>query len=502
MRQKLLVSCIIATCALAFVVPKTANADDAMVLRGSSANTNAELENSEVEYHEEVATDINFADIEREVSWFSRSKTSSTIKNNALLDYNSPVSVNINNDNSAEYNIGEFVDVSLRNSDLLRGSLHEANAAGEATNAAKFALFPTISFEARQARSAEYSTLGTSLIETTSQTNSISGDWNLFSFGAGSASLRAADFAALSADMQYLSNERRVVVEAVGVYLQLLAGQKMKASLLATISRMNKILRATKARYRAGFASRTDVAQVENEIADVELQMSQATANLNESQIKWNALTGSKSTKKLSVPNIDQLLPATKSKTIQKALLSNPVIKGAQYSAQAAQEQTKVASAKFLPSVSVYGNIDLGDSIAYAPQENEWSVGAVLKVPLVNLAATSQYRQAQETAHASKYRARDQKRKVKNEIETSWVKLSSFKRRSAILRKKINAQARILKGVGKQVSAGLRPISDQLREETKYAQSKIDLIQNDLSKTAATFQIAIHFDDFTLDSIR
>lgn len=490
MNHKLLASCISVACVFGFAGLQNANANDVMVLRGSSA----EINNYEFDYAFDTYPKNAFPDIEREISWFSKSKTSSTIQNNTLLSDSYSV---------GGRDIGNFIDDSLRNSDLLRGSLHDSMAAVESTNVALFALFPAINFEARKSRSVEFSSLSGSLIDTTTLTTSISGNWNLFSSGAGIASIRAANFTALSADMQYLSNERRVVVEAVGVYLQLLASQKLKASLQGTMSRMEKILRATRARYKAGFASRTNVAQVENEIADIELQLSQATTNLNESHVKWTALTGKKASRMLSMPIIGQLLPASKAVTLQKALLSNPIIKGAEYSAQAAQQQVTVASAQFLPNVSVYGNIDIGSSGAYSStQQNEWEIGAKLTVPLVNLAATSQYRQARETAHASKYRARDQKRKVKKEIETNWVKLNSFKRRSIILRKKIDAQHMILKGVGKEVSAGLRPLGDQLREETKYAQSQIDFIQNDLSKIATAFQIAIHFDDFTLASIR
>lgn len=490
MNHKILASCISVACVIGFAGVQNTFANDVMALRGS----NVENTNSEYNYQYDIIPDVTYPDIEQEISWFSRSKTSPTIRYNTLLSDRYSV---------GGLNIGVFIDDSLRNSDMLRGSLHDSKAAVEAKKAAVFALFPTINFEARKSRSVEISTFGTSLIDRTTITTSINGNWNIFSSGAGIASVRAANFTALSADMQYLSNERRVVVEAVGVYLQLLASQKLKASLHGAMSRMEKILRATRARYKAGFASRTNVAQVENEIADIELQLSQATTNLNQSHVKWTALTGKKASNQLFLPYIGQLLPASKAATIEKALRSNPVILGAQLSAQAAQQQVTIASARFLPNVSLYGNIDFGSSGVYSStQENEWSVGAKLTVPLVNLAATSQYRQARETAHASKYRARDQKRMVKKEVETNWVRLNSFKRRSVILHNKIDAQYIILEGVGKEVNAGLRPLGDQLREETKFAQSQIDLIQNDLSKIATAFQIAIHFDDFTLASIR
>lgn len=496
----------------------TANASDLMTLRGSNAQAlnaqainqqamNVEILPTEQNYQNdwlvgEGIEEVAFPDIKREMSWFSKSKASTTIKHNTLQNRSASIVPDALL-HSDETSIGSFIDSSLQNSDLLRGSLHDSMAAAEAKSAAFFALFPSIGFESVKSRSVELTSLGASPVENTTLTNSFSGNWNVFSSGAGIASMRAAKFTALSADMQYLSNERRVVVEAVGVYLQLLSGQKLQASLSSAKARMNKILRTTRAKYKAGFSSRTDVAQVENEIADIELQVSQATTSLNQSHVKWLSLTGRRASKHLSMPAIGQLLPSSKQATIQKALHSNPAILGAQYSAKAAHQQIRVASAQFLPKVTVYGTIDIGSNNRYSPtKDNQWEVGAKLSVPLMNLSSSSQYRQARETAHASKYRARDQKRKVEQEVETSWVNLNSFKRRSVILRKKIDAQYKILNGIGKEVSAGLRPLGDQLREETRFAQSQIDLIQNDLSKVAAVFQIAIHFDDFTLDSIR
>lgn len=497
--------------AFSFAHVTNATASDLMTLRGSQVKIlgqahdqalNAELMPTVQNYQNDMFAgqlnyDAAYPDIKREMSWFSKSKTSSTIKHKTLQNSSNALITN------GATSIGSFIDDSLQNSDLLRGSMHDAMAAGEAKNAAIFALFPTIGFEARKTRSFELTSLGASPVDSTTLTNSFSGNWNVFSSGAGIASIRAAKFTALSADMQYLSNERRLVVQAVGVYLQLLSGQKLEASLSGAKARMKKILHTTRVKYKTGFASRTDVAQVENEIADIELQLSQATTNLNQSHVKWLSLTGRRASRQLSMPSIGQLLPPSKQATIQKALRSNPAILGAQYSAKAARQQIKVASAQFLPKVSVYGNIDIGSAGRYSTTtENQWEVGAKFSVPLMNLSSSSQYRQARETAHASKYRAREQKRKVEQEVETNWVSLNSFKRSSVILRKKIDAQYKILNGIGKEVSAGLRPLGDQLREETRYAQSQIDLIQNDLSKVAAVFQIAIHFDDFTLDSIR
>lgn len=503
MNHKKLASFISFACAVSFAQAHTVNANEQMALRGSNAKTiNVQMLRVKNNYQNDMFLGDAYPDIKREMSWFSKSKTSSTIKHNTLQSRSNFIAPNALL-NSTTTSMSSFIDDSLQNSDLLRGSLHNSMAAGEAKNGAVFALFPTIGFEMRKTRSVELSSLSAPPVENTTLTNSFTGNWNVFSSGAGIASIRAAKFTALSADMQYLSNERRVVIKAVGVYLNLLSGQKLKISFDGAKSRMDKILRTTRAKYKVGFASRTDVAQVEIEIADIELQISQATTSLNQSNVKWLSLTGRRASKHLSMPAIGQLLPSSKQATIDKALRANPVIMGAEYSAKAARQQVRVVSAQFLPKVSVYGNIDIGGNGRYSPtSENQWEVGAKLTVPIMNLSSSSQYRQARETAHSSKYRARDQKRKVEQEVEASWVNLNSFKRRSIILRKKINAQYKILNGIGKEVNAGLRPLGDQLREETRYAQSKIDLIQNDLSKVAAVFQIAIHFDDFTLDSIR
>lgn len=403
----------------------------------------------------------------------------------------------------SQNSMGAFVASSLQNSDALKSALHEAGAANEAVNTAAYSIFPTISIQSVRSRRVEASSYIGSMVDTTTITNSINASLRLDFANTSFASVRSAKYSALSADMQYLSNERQAVAKAAEVYLQVLGGQKLIASLSSTVKRMKRLLYATRAKYKAGFASKTDIAQVKSEFAGAKLQLSQAENSLKSSEIKWKGLTGYQVKKHLSIPNIAQLVPKSKKSTLQKALASNPVIKGGEYRAKAAQAQTLTTAAQFLPNITINGNLGLesGNNFSLS-DEPEWAVGVQLNVPLINLAATSQYKQAQETAYARKYQALDQKRKLRQDIESNWESLGSINQQYKILQEKVKAQKNILKGISQEVKAGLRPIGDQLREEIKYSNSQTELIQNQLNKVAIAFQIAIHFDDFSLASLK
>jgi len=396
-----------------------------------------------------------------------------------------------------------LITSSISQSDALQALSYDAQAAHEGINIASFRLLPEISFSAEIGKTNSLSSTSSAPVDRNVQTGSVNLKWTAFSSGANFATIKSAKYSALAADMEYLAQERRAIMESLSIYLQLLGNQKLIVSMQNTKSRMRRILKSTKTQFKAGFASRTDVAQVNSEIASLNTQIEQARQSLEQNKVIWKSLTGKFASPKLKIPNIAKLIPKSKKRTLQKALNGNPIIFASNYSADAAEQNSKAAMAQFLPNVSLYGNIDTNlNGSAFSNDNREWTAGIQVNIPLVNFAATSQYKQSRHSSLAARYRAKDTKKEVKRDVETNWSNLQSFRKQQSILLMKIKASQKVVKGIGKEVNAGLRPVNDLLREEIKLTQNKIKLFQNEINKVASAYRIAIHFSDLSLNNFK
>ena len=397
---------------------------------------------------------------------------------------------------------GYLVD-SLENSDKLKAELHRANAAHAASEAAIGAFLPKVTLQVDHGE--EGSDYPLASVAGKYDTGTISGEWTLFSSGMNLANLLSARARAGSADMKYLAAERRQVYDSLVIYLQLYAAQKLVASIEDTLSRLDEIRVSTNRLFGAGFASRTDIAQVESEIASVRAQYEQAASSLREQEIAFTSATGRNPPAHTVLPRVDNLLPSTLNAALDRALAGNFTIGASDLLADSAEKDSHAAMARYLPRVSLYGSADTrienSNYDPFADRKYNWDVGVRLTVPLADFSASGTYRQARETAFAARYDARDTRRQVVKEIETSWSSFDAAKGRTDALRQRAAAQEKVVIGLRKQVEAGMKTVNDLLRAEIDLTRARIEIIQNQVNETASAYRIAIQYPDLAMNEL-
>lgn len=394
----------------------------------------------------------------------------------------------------------QFVETSLLENDALRATKHDVNSAQEAKLEARFALLPELNYSADYKHTNVPPSSGGWRSERTTFSNSLNATWNFFNSGTGLAAIRAADFTAIAYNANFLVQERQELMDSLGVYLQIYAGQQLIFSLQNTRKNLSSIRHSVSKQFRAGLTSRTDIAYVDAEIAALDGQIEAAKRQLAQQKVVWKSKTGKDVVGSLAKPDARTLLEGDRKTILERALNGNVTLASADFTALAAVEKSKSDMASFLPGVSAYlSGVSQDSSSGFSSSDYEWKAGIKLTVPILNLKGTSRYRQSREAAQAAHFRAQDTRKQVVDEIEANWESVSSYRKSSQIFKQKIVANEQVVTGVRKEVQAGLKPIEDLLREEIKLASSKIERLQNEVNEIAASYRIAMHFADLTLD---
>jgi len=304
-----------------------------------------------------------------------------------------------------------FIENSMERSDALRSTLYSTNASRQAVKTANFNLLPTISLIGELSRDTSRTSVTGLTGSMDREQASVEAQWVVYSGGANWARIRQSRHTAEAAEWNYLAAERQIFLTNSGVYLEAVSAQKLVHAISKTIRRLKRIRYSTKLQYEAGFASRTDIAQIDAEIASVSTQLEQARATLEQQRIFYRDLVGRDAPRKLVDPKVSHLIPKSRQIAIERALHSNHTINAANSSHYAAIENSKVARGELLPTVTLFATGNTRDNtVVNTDRDYDWSAGVRVNVPLLNLSSHSRYHEARANAIAADFQARDTQR--------------------------------------------------------------------------------------------
>lgn len=391
-----------------------------------------------------------------------------------------------------------LISVSLERSDALKAAHLRAAADAFSADAAFAKLLPTVSFSAELAHAHNSRSVDRGWIGGNVRDNaSITAEWTVFSSGANWAAYESSQLRAQASAYGYLAAERQAALEQLGVYLQLLTADRLTAAIGTTLWRLSKIRQSTQALERSGFASQTDLAQIDAEIHSVRAEHESAKSLRRRQAIAWKDFTGTPAPAKLKTPDPSKLMPGSKDAMLDAALGGSYRIAQAETVALASDAHRDAVKRQYLPRVSAYGTFGVGDhgSAAYG-DDYDLEIGLRLNVPLIDFAAAPRYREARARAQADWFAARDTHRRVRSELLLAWEAYHSERNRYAQFKRQAASLRHSVKGLTKQLEAGLRPVDDLLREEIALTQANINARKAQISAIAAAYRILVHLDQF------
>src|SRR6185437_260039 len=192
--------------------------------------------------------------------------------------------------------------------------------------------------------------------------------------------------------------EQSVFFSVIQAYLDVVRDQATLELSIANEQLLRKQLESTQEQFRVGTLTRTDVAQAQAQYASAVASRNQAEGNLQVSRANYQRAVGHVPPK-LSSTKVRPVLPATREEALSMASAKNPNVIAALFSEDAARDQVKVIRGQLLPTLSVVGDYQRLNDVAFPKSDQTVaSVEARMTMPLYEGGAIySQTRQAIQT---------------------------------------------------------------------------------------------------------
>ena len=308
----------------------------------------------------------------------------------------------------------------------------------------------------------------------------------LYTGGAATAKIDAAQADILGGREGLRRTEISVLQSVVGAYLDVRRDQEQLAISQDNVNVLTRQLEETTAKFSAGVLTRTDVAQSEARLAQARSQLAAAQSTLAQARAGYAAVVGQNPGELAPEPPIANLLPPSVDAAFDAAERDNPQLRQANFTEEASAARLAQAKSQMRPTVSVqgqYGYVGALSSTGFGAAASllESEVGGVVSAN-VNVPVfagglyASQIRQAAEQDNVNRIGVESARREVLQAVSQAWNQLLGARASLAADEEQVKSDTVAYEGVREEQRVGLRTILDVLNAQQELEQSQLALV--------------------------
>ena len=302
---------------------------------------------------------------------------------------------------------------------------------------------------------------------------------------------RQAESQVLAARQTLRAAEQTVLANAATAYMNLLYATAVLDLQRHNVEVLQKQREQTQQRLTAGNVTETDVFQADSHLAAARIQQFAAEANYDTARAVYRQAIGLEPGKLSAASPVDRFLPGTQAAAIALGTVENPLVTAAQYNADAALQQIKVAEGTLLPTVSIEGNVSQNYmSNLYTINSFSGSLLGQIKVPIYQGGAEySGIRQAKETYGQRRLDVDLTRDQVRMQVLQFWAQLQASKRSLETAVKQVKATEAALNGVSEEARLGQRTTLDVLNAEQELVNGRGNLLAAQRDRVINSFNL-------------
>jgi len=307
----------------------------------------------------------------------------------------------------------------------------------------------------------------------------------LFGSGAVAASTRQARANIAGAQADYSSAVQALLLDVTTAYAGLREAQAIVVARQRAAENLETQRKFQQARFDAGIATRTDLAQAEARLAQARTQLIQSQGSLAAANETYMRLVGHPAGTLDPVPPVIGL-PASLIEALSQGLEQSPSL----VSARAAEESADAAVAATLaargPRVSLEAGSSLSNDFDSALDNSRGdSVGVRVSLPLFTGGyASSRTRQQRALRQAASLDRSAAERALRETVTTAWTSVDAARAAYRSAQEQLTASELAYRGVTLEQEVGLRATVEVLDQEA-------DLLTARLALAAAERELAI-----------
>ena len=271
---------------------------------------------------------------------------------------------------------------------------------------------------------------------------------------------------------------------------------------------LNRHYRSYQKRMKVGELTKTDVAQSEARLKGAVAARINAEGMLETAVAAFESIVGEKPASKISIDEIDSLMPKSLEETLAQVKANNPSLKAAEYAIEAASKNVSLQQGDIMPSV----NIIAGAGYQWSqplPQIDDhydgryWRVGANLSVPLYQGGGEyARIREAKELENQARIDHTRVLRELTKSATQAWETYQSTKASIDAIKAQIKASKMALDGVIREADVGSRTVLDVLDAEQEYLNYRVNLVSAERNMTVAAFNLLATTGNMTAEALK
>jgi TolC family type I secretion outer membrane protein len=272
--------------------------------------------------------------------------------------------------------------------------------------------------------------------------------------------------------------EQEVLLNAVIAYMDVWRDQSVLQLNLSNEQVLRRQLEASRDRFTVGEITRTDVAQSESRLARATADRVAAAGELASSRAVFQREIGIYPGALLQPPALEGL-PVERQSVVERALARNPNIVSAQFSATAARQQVREDLGRFLPELSLVGDVGHSEeSINEDSETDRYQILAQVTIPLYQQGlVSSQVRAGKQTANQRRLEIDSARRTTQQNAIRAWEALETARAQIASFTAEVAATQIALEGVRQENAVGARTILDVLDAEQELLDAQVSLVR-------------------------
>ncbi len=312
--------------------------------------------------------------------------------------------------------------------------------------------------------------------------------------------VRQARAAVRAGQQNLLAVEQKVLLDAATAYMNVVRDREILRLRARNIKVLQEQLESTRARFRVGEITRTDVSQARAALARARADHAQAKAAYAASRAAYEKVVGH-APRALRFPRHCPKVPRSLSAALARAGRINPSILAAAYSARAARHGVKVAFGDLLPSLSLQAQLSASRNKAEgfpASKTRDARIMGQLAIPLYQGGlAHASVREARHKAEAARLSVMVARRAVRQQVVSAWNNLQAARRVISAAQAGVAAAKLALDGVRQEYKVGSRTTLDVLNARQTLLDTRVSLISARAAEMTAAYSLLAAIGELT-----
>ncbi len=331
----------------------------------------------------------------------------------------------------------------------------------------------------------------TSDYNTTPRSVGVTVTQNLYNGDRTNKQVETAEKGVLAARAGLRWAEQQVLLNGATQYMNVVRDEAVVKLRTANIDVLQEQLRQTKDRFNVGEVTRTDVAQVEAQLASADADLSSAEANLESSKANYQQIIGIAPTQLAAAEPVAKRLPAAIDNAFKIADAEHPQLLSARFNIEIAEAQVRLVEGEFQPTVDLQGSAtQQWDSKYPDDMGHDFRLLGQISVPLYDAGEISaRARAAKETLGQRRLEAASTRDQVRSGVAAAWSQYQTAVARVKSAKAQIDAATIALNGVQEEAKVGQRTTLDVLISDQDLLSARVNLVTADRDRVVSSYQV-------------